>query len=81
MVFFWEYLKGGGEGHLFLNKIVDFGGPKSDIFIPKCTKEGGGGDSTGLGNIPKQYQFLFTASHDSVKGYPSTHLSTFLLRS
>ena len=28
MVFFWEYLKGGGEGHLFLNKIVDFGGPK-----------------------------------------------------
>ena len=24
-----------GEGHLFLNKIVDFGGPKSDIFIPK----------------------------------------------
>ena len=24
------------------------------IFIPKCTKEGGGGMSTGLRNIPKK---------------------------
>ena len=39
-----------GEVHLFLNRIVDFGGPKSDIFIPKCTE----GGSTGLGNIPKK---------------------------
>ena len=32
---------------------------KSKIWIPKCTE---GGGSTGLENIPKKYQFLFTAS-------------------
>ena len=42
----WHFIglfpKKRGGGHLFLNKIVDFGGPKSDIFIPKCTEEEGG---------------------------------------
>ena len=38
---------------------MDFGGPRSDIFIPKCKR---GEGSTGLGNIPEEYQFFFTAS-------------------
>ena len=33
---------------------------KSDIFIPKCTK--GGGGSTCLGTIPKKIPILFSAS-------------------
>ena len=41
----------GFENPTFLAKI--------HIFIPKCTE---GGGSTGLENIPKKYQFLFTAS-------------------
>ena len=43
----WDFLgifpKKGKECHLFLNKIVNFGGPKSDIFIPNCAEEGGRG--------------------------------------
>ena len=31
---------------------------KSDIFIPKFTAGEGGGGSTGLGNIPKKFQFF-----------------------
>ena len=44
--------------HLLQNKIVEFGGPKSDIFIPKHTE---GGGITGLGNIHKN-TIVFTAS-------------------
>ena len=52
--------------HLLLNKIVEFGGPKSDIFIPKHT-EGGGG--TGLGNIHKN-TIVFTASLEKKSSEP-----------
>ena len=41
----WHFIglfpKKRGGGHLFLNKIVDFGGQKSDILFPNVPKGGG----------------------------------------
>ena len=40
MIFLGRFPKKRGGGNLFLNKILDYGGPKREIFIPKCTKGG-----------------------------------------
>ena len=40
---------------------------KSRIFIPKCTK-GGGGGATSLGIIPKKYQFILLFPFSSLLG-------------